>query len=1229
MSKLSSGASYISKDSSPAKRFTAPKKSPLMVIFAAFFAVVAILMSLQPIITDSLSKDSNSSGHAADAKTLAFACWSDMGQGMDTRSDWHGMLKVYPQPDASNRTWTLQEAFVKGTGFVNYEGEGGADKAWVFEKPENTHKPGNYDAVAQKLEGVRTVSSCELAGTMNIAATLILSSASGISNLIQTFVVFAFDANIICEDPANPGPACLNILKVVGGTSGDSGDGLIGVLTSSVYLPLLVMAVALTGLWVAYKGLVQRKIRESLFGALWVCLSVIFGLILLLNPLLLAKAPMAVSNVVSACVIGAFNGDNCMTGNSTGSSIDPNTGSTSVNVCRSDANVSPDEQMSLIVNSLSCSIWKAFILEPLAQGSFGTSFASLDTQADGPTKKVIEKAGLNPEDFCVYLHTSGSLNSYKGSTVEFDGSGGAKVCNLLAYQMSLQTNTHIAGQAPLPSAEDIDPRWYNVIVATAHDAGLWNQWAPSFTGSLHRIGISGLALLTTVIGGVVLVVTSFFALVYYLSSVILMAFAPLFFLIGVHPGKGKKILLGWLEKVISNVLKYLTSAVFLIVAVAFYGSILGNASNMGVTLLFVLIVTGALFMYRSELLDLIGKANMGGSQMSNALSDRIKKSAGGVASLGLAAAGAGVGSKLAGGSIGAGMQDGVKRELQRGAGRKILGDTGGELLSNAARQYSRASVDNAQDLKTRANDAATDTQQKNEVLEEVSGKYEAAENELKEFDTELPKAEVALADLEELHIKNTQIEDEVARDFMGTNNNFAQAQLITNQLAQLHADGRVAKILGDTESEAKIERQINTLETQRTSLLQPIDEEELSTLRVDYDSKVDARRYVEGVAEFTPDNLSDEIELRVASERAQETRDALVDNVNALVSRRNEADVDHIRAAAKSKALSELDIKREAGQNFNSDKVDKEEKDALALAEKTIKARAEFVPRDYESVDSVITRSRFNRDEEQPDDRRENNDDRRDDRRDNNNDDRRNDDDRRRDDERRDDDRRRNNDDRRDNNDDRRDNNNNNNNDDRRDNNNNNDDRRREEDRRRYNDDRRENRENNNNNNDERRRDEEERRRQNEENRRRQNEGDRQNNRNDREESPRTNTNVPPVPNNPPSSPEPQRQAVPPEPTRPPTSTPQPAPLPTQPSGRRAAPRPPEPTSSPTVPAEPTQPPASAQPTPEAPAPPNRQPRIPRQPNQPPQAPSIPPTSGNGPRRGGGSGLPTNRPDNS
>lgn len=1225
MSKLSSGASYISKDSSPAKRFTAPKKSPLMVIFAAFFAVVAILMSLQPIITDSLSKDSNSSGHAADAKTLAFACWSDMGQGMDTRSDWHGMLKVYPQPDASNRTWTLQEAFVKGIGFVNYEGEGGADKAWVFEKPENTHKPGNYDAVAQKLEGVRTVSSCELAGTMNIAATLILSSASGISNLIQTFVVFAFDANIICEDPANPGPACLNILKVVGGTSGDSGDGLIGVLTSSVYLPLLVMAVALTGLWVAYKGLVQRKIRESLFGALWVCLSVIFGLILLLNPLLLAKAPMAVSNVVSACVIGAFNGDNCMTGNSTGSSIDPNTGSTSVNVCRSDANVSPDEQMSLIVNSLSCSIWKAFILEPLAQGSFGTSFASLDTQADGPTKKVIEKAGLNPEDFCVYLHTSGSLNSYKGSAVEFDGSGGAKVCNLLAYQMSLQTNTHIAGQAPLPSAEDIDPRWYKVIVATAHDAGLWNQWAPSFTGSLHRIGISGLALLTTVIGGVVLVVTSFFALVYYLSSVILMAFAPLFFLIGVHPGKGKKILLGWLEKVISNVLKYLTSAVFLIVAVAFYGSILGNASNMGVTLLFVLIVTGALFMYRSELLDLIGKANMGGSQMSNALSDRIKKSAGGVASLGLAAAGAGVGSKLAGGSIGAGMQDGVKRELQRGAGRKILGDTGGELLSNAARQYSRASVDNAQDLKTLAGQAATDTHDKNEALEDVSGRYEDAEKELEDFDEELPKVEAALADIEGLHIKNTQIEDEVARDFSAIDNNFAQAQLLTTMLAGLHADARVAQLLGDTESEAKIEREINSVEAQRTGLLQKVDGEKLSTLRGDYEDAVEARKYVEGVAEFTSADLNDEINLRVKNARAQETRDSLVDNVNDLGSRKNDAEIAHVIAETKSKALGELDLKREAGQNISKDKVADEIDKAAAVSKKAVKSRDPFVARDYESVDSVITRSRYNRDEEQPDDRREDNDNRRD----NNNDDNRrnNDDDRRREDERREDERRREEERRRNNNDDRRD--NNNNNDDRRENNNNNDDRRREEDRRRYEDDRRENRENNNNNNDDRRRDEEERRRQNDENRRRQNEGDRQNNRNDREESPRTNTNVPPIPNNPPSSPEPQRQAAPPEPTRPPAPTPQPPPLPTQPSGRRAASTPPEPTSTPTVPAQPTQPPASAQPAPEAPAPPNRQPRIPRQPNQPPQGPSIPPASGNGPRRGGGSGLPTNRPDNS
>src|SRR5690606_36295454 len=124
-----------------------------------------------------------------------------------------------------------------------------------------------------------------------------------------------------------------------------------------------------------------------------------------------------------------------------------------------------------------------------------------------------------------------------------------------------------------------DPRWYNIAVVAANDSGMWNQWGSSSSGGMHKTGIALLALFTSGLGGFILIVVSIFALIYYFSSVLLMAFAPIFLLLGVHPGRGKKLLFGWLEKVISNVVKYIISAVFLIVAIALYGAILGNSNN--------------------------------------------------------------------------------------------------------------------------------------------------------------------------------------------------------------------------------------------------------------------------------------------------------------------------------------------------------------------------------------------------------------------------------------------------------------------------------------------------------------------------------------------------------------------------------------------------------------------------------------------------------------------------
>lgn len=752
-------SSYIENENIVNTNMVKAKKSPYGVIISASIAFVALIIALQPVFSSIININNSSSNITQNSSTLAEAgspawfCSDEFGRGMDSKSGWEDSLGIQVYPEKGSRELTLQEALGKGISFVSYAGEGEA-KEKDFTRPKETPKPPKtvlagsetkFDEAFKKnkgkLEAERYAWSCISAIFVPSTASFILTTASTVTKIAQFTAVMVFNGNLVCPEPGEGG-MCLDLLGIIGGTGGE-GEGIVGVLTSSIYYPLLVIAVAITGLWVLKRGIIDRKVREALFGAIWLCVSVILGLALLLNPLLITKAPIAINNVVTSCVIGAFNGNNCFDSGS-GNSIEYEDGeSTSEKVCRSSSDqANIDEQMTFTTSSITCSIWKAFILEPYAQGTFGTSFNNLDVKSNPELNKLLKDEKLEPNMFCVNLGTKKSLEEQSGKYLQLDSKKN-KVCNLLAYQMYLKTKATTTGDQ---NVTDVDYKWYRVIMAAVADDGLWGNWTNDIATGFNKLSVSFIALFASGLGTFIIFITSLFALVYYLSAVILMAFAPLFFLLAVHPGRGKSMFMGWLEKVISNVLKYLASAVFLIVTISIYGGILANIDNIGLTLLFIIIITMALFMYRSELIDLLGRANMGGEKLSSRLTDRMRDSgksalkfagstavagAGGVAGAALTSDGVkpvnpfkkgGMKELIKnnaelGRDMSAGFKDGIKRETKRNPG----------FIGNVARQYDRNTVDNKQDLRAKMDNAAKDKEQSQENLADKQKAFEDAQ----------------------------------------------------------------------------------------------------------------------------------------------------------------------------------------------------------------------------------------------------------------------------------------------------------------------------------------------------------------------------------------------------------------------------------------------------------------------------------------------------------------------
>lgn len=632
----------------------------------------------------------------------------DSGEGRDSDD----VARTVKRPDLGNRTYTLQDITgTRASSVVSYFGEsqdtiiaGDTDEARVpTDKIPFLATPDFKDKAAE----LRTVMHCSLSTVGSFLANVFFGVTSLIMWVVSSIVTWAFDSSIICKDPANPSGACINLVKIIGGTS-DTSTGLIGTLTSSIYFPMLTIAVLSTGIYIGWVGLVKRKFREALQSLLWMFFSIFLGLILLLNPHVFARAPMAASNAISACVIGAFNGENCF---QTSNSVTKIEAGTSQNICNgSVAGIPLDEQTSITVNNLTCSLWKAFLVEPFSLSSFGLPYDDLDVYKGKVSKLFDTVEGLPPrETFCFYIGSTASPESgvttvtTEGSTdpttghyqpinapspvtthqkvgttlvLDYD-TGNSVICNLAAYQMFLQADAKSVGKYSSQAihskyGSSYDERWYNLIAVIAADEQMWSHWTGSAGDAFNAL----FGIIAAVVGTFIIVFTSIIAIVYYMASTILMAFAPLFLLFAVHPGRGKKMFLGWVEQVFSNVLKYIASAFFLIITITIYAAVLGTINNPFLMLFIVFIFTIGLFMYRKELIETLSRVNMGGER----LGENLRKLQNKTKKITTSSIGSAAGAKFAGGSLRRGIKDGAVRELKQG---------GSGIVASSFRQYDR------------------------------------------------------------------------------------------------------------------------------------------------------------------------------------------------------------------------------------------------------------------------------------------------------------------------------------------------------------------------------------------------------------------------------------------------------------------------------------------------------------------------------------------------------------
>lgn len=863
----------------------APKasRSAIRVIVLAVAAFALLFAGAAPTL---LSGSQTVSADAGEDGFMPLFCGApdELGSSMNNRGGWQASTQRYTGMDLTGRSWTAQELFASNMSLPHYNGEGPKEKAFAVRGTgENNRVDGAVKAkqidqsVADALNGdakdrlydSRQVWGCSLGALNTGMGNLGFSLSSVITSWVGIFATSAFDSSMICTDVDDTG--CLNLLKIIGGTGGE-GEGVIGTLTSSIYFPLLTLAVLLTATWIIYVGIVKRQFREAMTGALWMFAAIVFGTAFLLNPAMIAKAPMTINNSIGTCIIGAFNGTNCFNGGST----DGDEIASSDEVCKSEASgAKTSESMTLAVNGMSCSIWKAFVLEPYSQASFGRSFDGLDTSdpSDSLTEQL-DKAGItDPEStFKVNLGSSSAGEDMEGSTVVLDEE--PAVSNIALYQIYLMTDADGGDDAyDNVKANTLDGRWYNVVSFAAADEATWNKWSGSFTGGAGQNALAVMSLVTSVLGGFIILITALLAIVYYVISIILMGVAPLFFLMAIHPGRGRRIFLGWFGQIAGNMLKYIASAFFLVITVALYAGVLANTENLATTFLFILILSAALFMYRGEIVNLLGRVEMGGEALSGRLGEAMKergsRAARGTRNAALGLAGSAVGGAVATGAgakpseyfknAASGLKDNASRELKRKSG----------FAGNIARQADRVSADNRSDLRAQATRNQSASNDASTAAETAVSQADSSAAELKATEAGVESDKLRLDDLNARAEVAHKVEHEVLGGMAADNPNFAKAQGIANKLSGLEMEHSQAVAAGDADRATELSGQIKATQAEYGAANSEVTSFDRSRGERRYETSARKAMEQEGVKYDTADRYAHaEVQDRVAGAEA-------------------------------------------------------------------------------------------------------------------------------------------------------------------------------------------------------------------------------------------------------------------------------------------------------------------------------------------------------------------------
>src|SRR5699024_4512252 len=310
-------------------------------------------------------------------------------------------------------------------------------------------------------------------------------------------------------------------------------ENVVVTLREGIWRPLIPTVVILGAAWLGWYGLIRKRMTLTLESSVWMVFATALGMWILLNP---AQVMGAASSLVNS-------GTNLVT--STIGQVPYGGGSgTCPPGAEAPERANWESESDFQVRRNADMLWSSLVCQPWVAGQFGSG-------------DISESAS--------YVHAEDLIASQAISRSEQQ--------QISDEELDPNELTEDKQATYSAIAEDIQEYYPSIY--------------PLFSGEDQgsRLGVATLALFASVFAGGLILAGSVALIVLKIAFLLLFLLAPIFLLIGIHPGYGRMVLLRWAELILGLLLKQIFIVLLIALLVMCYGMVMSTSLGWGLQMI--------------------------------------------------------------------------------------------------------------------------------------------------------------------------------------------------------------------------------------------------------------------------------------------------------------------------------------------------------------------------------------------------------------------------------------------------------------------------------------------------------------------------------------------------------------------------------------------------------------------------------------------------------------------